>query len=383
MSKRLTALSVENAKAGTSRREISDGGSGLYLIVQTSGHKSYAARFRVRGVPKKFTLTSTTLADARVEAAEAIRQAKAGNDPCKAKVQADIQRAANTFGYIAQKYLDSDKVRKLRSIGQMKDYLNRLILPTFGDTPIADIRRRQVAELLDRIEARSGPVAADRALSAMTGVFKLYQKRDDDFVSPIVEGMNRASAKDRARDRKLTDDEIRKLWAAGNQFAQFLLLTGARRTEVAAMQWKEIDGNDWTLPAARNKAKVDLIRTLPKAAMAVLPQRGHDDEYVFGTPNSPLKSFSLLKARLDKASGVTSWRLHDLRRTARSLMSRAGCNSDHSERVLGHVIGGVRGIYDRHEFYAEKAHVLERLAHQLATIVSPPKGGNVRVLRRA
>jgi integrase len=84
---------------------------------------------------------------------------------------------------------------------------------------------------------------------------------------------------------------------------------------------------------------------------------------------------------IDKASGVTGWRLHDARRTARSLMSRAGVNSDHAERCLGHVIGGVRGIYDRHEYQAEKAHALEMLAHQVALIVDPPKG-NIRQLKR-
>jgi integrase len=382
MTKRLTAKFVENVKPSATRREISDGGSGLWLVVQPSGHKSYAARYRVNGVPRKLTLSSTTLHDARAEAAEALKQAKAGIDLTKVKREANAERAANTFGYIAQRYLDSDKVTKLRSRKQVKDYLDRLILPTFGDVPIVDIRRRQVAELLDCIETNSGPVAADRALSAMTGVFKLYQLRDSDYTSPIVDGMNRSNAKDRARDRTLTPEEIKAVWNTGNAFCKFLLLSACRRSEAAAMQWREINGADWVLPASRNKVKVDLVRTLSKAALAVLPKRGLDTDYVFGNPpDRPLTSFSLLAKNVREASKTSGWVFHDLRRSARTLLSKAGVNADHAERVLGHVIPGIRGTYDRWEFKDEKAHALEALAHQIMLIVDPPIG-NVRQLRR-
>jgi integrase len=130
--------------------------------------------------------------------------------------------------------------------------------------------------------------------------------------------------------------------------------------------------------------KLDLVRPLSKAAMAILPPRGHDDEFVFGlAPDTPLVAFSRIKKQIDAKSGVTGWTFHDLRRTARTLMSRGRVPSDHAERCLGHVIGGIRGIYDRHEFYDEKKFALEALAHQLVLITNPPKGGNVRQLKRA
>jgi integrase len=78
---------------------------------------------------------------------------------------------------------------------------------------------------------------------------------------------------------------------------------------------------------------------------------------------------------------VTGWTLHDLRRTARSLMSRAGVPSDHAERSLGHVMLGVRGIYDRHEYLQEKRHAFEALAGQIEHIVNPQR--NVVPLRGA
>jgi integrase len=186
--------------------------------------------------------------------------------------------------------------------------------------------------------------------------------------------MSRTSAKELARERVLTDDELRAIWKATGDDAfgslvRFLLLTAARRSEAAEMPWGELDGTTWTLPAPRNKVKVELLRPLSNAAMAILPPK--HGAYVFGVDGEPITGFSSRKQYLDKVSGVSGWRLHDLRRTSRSLMSRAGVSSDHAERCLGHVIGGVRGTYDRHEYFAEKAHAYEALAAQIGRIINP------------
>jgi integrase len=385
MSKRLTALQIENAKPGKARREISDGGSGLFLVVQPSGHKSYAVRFRADGKPRKYTLApGLTLHDAREQAAASIKEAQRGNDPTKIKKaakQARVLAAANTFEATAQLYLSSDRVKKLRTCAQYRDMLERLAFSLIGDKPIADIRRSQITALLDHVEHSHGPVMADRLLSVVSCVLKFHAKRSDDYVLPLVPGMNRTSTKERARDRILTDDEIRRVWSTGNSYVRFLLLTGCRRTEAAGMRRTEIDGNSWTLPASRNKGAVDLVRPLSKAAMAVLQAQPRHSDFVFSNSDDrPFQSYTRLKAQVDAASGVTGWRLHDLRRTARSLLSRAGINSDVAEMILGHTLRGVRGTYDRHHYHSEKAHALEALAHQIELIVNPPKD-NVRRLR--
>jgi hypothetical protein len=72
-------------------------------------------------------------------------------------------------------------------------------------------------------------------------------------------------------------------------------------------------------------------------------------------------------------SELPRWTLHDLRRTARSLMSRAGVPSDHAERCLGHVLPGIRGTYDRHEYLAEKRRAFDALAAQIDRVVNPAK----------
>ncbi len=129
----------------------------------------------------------------------------------------------------------------------------------------------------------------------------------------------------------------------------------------------EIVGRDWTLPKERNKAKVDLVRPLSSAALAVLPET---EGFVFSPDGTkPFSTFSRDKRALDEASGTSGWTIHDCRRTARSLMSRAGVNSDIAERCLGHVIGGVRGTYDRHQYYDEKLKAFEALASLVDRIV--------------
>jgi integrase len=226
---------------------------------------------------------------------------------------------------------------------------------------------------------------ADRTLALVRKIMNWHATRSDDFRSPIVRGMARVRPSERARERVLTDDEIRAIWANGNgvfgHFVRFLLLTGARRSEASEMTWAEIDGGDWTLPAARNKTKVDLVRPLSKTAQDTLPPK--QGEYVFTTDGrSPISGFSKFKRAFDKATGTKGWTLHDCRRSARSLMSRAGVPSDHAERCLGHVIGGVRGVYDRHEYHREKAQAFDALASLVERIVSGSEGDVVQLRGR-
>jgi integrase len=149
------------------------------------------------------------------------------------------------------------------------------------------------------------------------------------------------------------------------------------------MRHAELTGSEWLLPATRNKTKVELQRPLSVATMAVIAKMPKvSDTFVFSADGvHPLSDRVRPKKQLDAASGTSGWRLHDLRRTARSLMSRAGVPSDHAERALGHVIGGVRGVYDRHRYQAEMLAAYEALAAQIGRIINPQE--NVVALRVA
>jgi integrase len=388
--KGLTAISIENMKPDKVRREIPDGKArGLYLVLQPSGHRSWCVRYRrpQDGKPAKLTLGNggMTLAEARKAAADAMLEIERGRDPGRAKEAARAKLAAakaDTLVAVAEEYLGREGP-KLRTFPQRRSTFERLIYPALGSKPIGDVKRSDVVRLLDYIEDHHGPRAADEALGALRRMMNWHASRSDEFRTPIVRGMQRAKpATERARTRILSDDELRAVWKAAGEmgvhgsYIKFLLLTGARRSEASAMRWSELSDTDWALPAARNKTKQDLVRPLSQAALAVLASvpKVAGSDFIFSiTGHAQLVGLWEMKQRLDALSGVTGWRIHDLRRTARSLMSRAGVQSDHAEQVLGHVLPGVRGVYDRYNFYDEKKHALEALARQIERIVNPPQ----------
>jgi integrase len=215
---------------------------------------------------------------------------------------------------------------------------------------------------------------ANYTLAVVRRLFNWHSVRDENFRSPIVRGMGRAKAKE--GDRTLTDEELRKVWSTAEgqgsfgSYLQFVLLTACRRNEAALMPWTEVKNGDWLIPAARYKTNRDHLVPLSSAARTLLAKISKTSELAFMPPGRR-KHSHWTKLAFDKACGVTGWTVHDLRRTARSLMSRAGVQSDHAERCLGHVIPGIRGVYDRHEFYQEKKIAFEALASQIERIVNP------------
>jgi integrase len=386
---KLTAKYVENVRPDPVRREVPDGGcTGLYLLLQPSGHRSWAARYRVGGKSTKLTLGSwpkVSLLDARVAATEALKAVKLGNDPAKARADAKIKAdaaKADTVTAVCEKYLALEG-KKLRTVDQRVSLLRRLVYPAIGDRPIGEVKRSEIVTLLDKIEAGSGPRMADVTLATLRRIFHWHETRTDEWRSPIIRGMgSRQNVKEHRRTRVLDDGEIRKLWSATSDnstfsaLVRFLLLSAARRNEAAGMKWNEVDSNGiWTLPASRSKTKTEITRPLSKAAQSILAALPHVGDYPF-TSNAitPIASFSGPKAALDARSRVVGWRLHDLRRTARSLLSRAGAHSDIAEKCLGHSRGDIIERYDQHKYLAEMTHAFEALSALVTRIINPPEG---------
>jgi integrase len=333
---------------------------GLALRVGVK-RKAWTLHLTVAGKRSRLSLGSypaLSLGGARARALTMLSSASAGIDP----------RTPDTVRAVSEEYM---RRATIRTKGWRQNVLERLVYPTFGARPIDEIRRSEIARLLDQIEDGSGPSMADQTLAVIRRIMNWHASRSDEFRSPIVRGMARTKPHERARERTLTDAELRAIWsatAAGRfgRFARFVLLTACRRGEAAFAQRSEIVGGDWIVPAARYKTGKDHLVPLSQAARGLAEGQG---EYLFGA--GPVFSIHRHKVAIDKASGVTGWTLHDLRRTARSLMSRAGVPSDHAERCLGHVIGGVRGTYDRHEYREEKRLAFEALASLIERIVDP------------
>jgi integrase len=285
--------------------------------------------------------------------------------------------AENTFKAISEEYFKREG-DNLRTGEERKRDLERLAYGPLGSMSIESIRRSHISRMLDDVADENGPVMADRLLAYVGRVMSWHAARSDEFVSPIVRGMARTSQKERARQRILSDDELRAVWrtagASRTSFArlvQFILLTAARRAEAAEMEWAELDGDIWTLPAIRNKAKVDLKRPLVPEALAVMPPRGAS-RFVFpSTRHGPVAGFTEHRKAFYAASGTSGWHIHDLRRTAKSLMSRAQVRREWSEECLGHLPPGIVATYDVSAYLPEKRQAYEALAALLGRIVDP------------
>jgi len=398
MAKPLTAIAVAKARAGAERREIPDGGCrGLYLIIQPSGVKSWAARYRAYRRSTKLTLGSVlvgaraesgdgpqigaplSLAAARELCARVLREAQAGRDPAAEKRRRREQQhaaAADTLESVAEEFLRRVGPG-LRTCNQRRADLELFYRP-LGD----QVRRGQIFRELDRIADERGPVRADRALAAMKRLLSWHSERSD-YVSVLGRGGRRTSTKERARSRILSDDEIRRVWLSAERFGvfgdllRFLLLSAVRRSEAAGLTHTELSPDGvWTLPAARCKSKHDRAIPLSAAARKIVAARPGlaGGDFVFSATGArAFNDFGACKAKFDNASGVKdTWRIHDLRRTARTLLSRCNVRPDIAEMCLGHSIGNIRAIYDRHSFASEMRAAFEALARQIERIVHPP-----------
>lgn len=303
------------------------------------------------------------------------------------------------------------KAGNLRSAGMIEAQLERLVKPAIGKVGIYELKRSHISRLLDAITKENGPRMADLVLAYVRKAFNWYEVNghDDDFTSPVVRGMARLKPSDRERERVLSDDEIRDVWAALDAitepacfpaYVKTLLLTATRRNEVADMPTTELDGDVWTIPATRYKTKRDHVIPLSVDAAELIraqaPKKpGKNAHFIFSTTNGAkaFAGFSKAKAELDEAittireregrKPMENWTLHDLRRTARTLLARAGVRDDIAERCLGHVIKGVEKVYNRHAYLDEKRAAFEALASLVSRILNPTANVEELATRRA
>lgn len=368
-----------------------------------SGKVSYGFRYRnLAGQSKWLALGihgSITADEARTLAKKRAGEVADARDPASERkgARANSAKAKVANESTVNAVLDVFVKRhasQLRSSGQVERAFDKYVRPCLGHKSIYDLKRRDIVGMLDTIEDKGGPVMADRTLAHIRKAFNWQAARDDDFVSPIVRGMARTRPKERARKRVLADEEIRDIWhalevadvpACYPSYVKSLVLTATRRNEAANIRSIEVEGDVWTIPGSRYKNKHDHVIPLTKCVKDLIglkPEGFSGNAYfIFSTTEGrrPFSGFAKAKKILDteiararKAEGrgdMPRWTLHDLRRTARSLMSRAQVPADHAERAIGHVMGGVRETYDRHEFLEEKRHVFNKLSELLDLIL--------------
>ncbi len=352
---------------------------GLGLRVYASGRRTFLVRYRVAGRQRFVTLGAVDVATARKVAAEIVANAKLGRD---LRAEAERARARTvTFGEVVRAFL-AERRRELRprTLIEYRRYLERH-LADWHRLPVVELDRATVAGRIAGIARESGPVAAARCRTYLGACLAWAMRRGiaDLEANPTASAW--APAPPPPRDRVLGLEELALVWRAADPATDFgaivrlLILTGARRAEVAGMQWSEVDfGREaWVLPAARSKNGRPHLVPLSEPALAILaarPRFGERDA-IFGRGPGGFSGWSRAKAALDRRIAALAgrplapWTIHDIRRSAVTGMAEAGVPPHVIEAVVNHVSGhkgGVAGVYNRAGYEAEKRSALETWA---------------------
>jgi integrase len=391
---KLTAASVKKWKVADKRQEVPDDRTpGLYLIVQPTGRKAWAVRYRSGTKHRRMRLgayPALGLADARDKARKVQAEAEAGGDPAgdrEREKAEEAERQASERDKIKTLVEGYHKRRlsKLKSGDDVLAQFRRHVLPAWGERDVHEITRRDVHDLLDGIADSGRVVTANRVRAYLSTFFNWCVDRDVIAASPLA-GV-KPLAKETARDRVLSDDQIRWLWQACDDlgqpwgpFGKALLLTGQRRAEVAGMTEAEIDGDLWHMSAARTKngRPHDVpLSEAARGALAGVERIKGDAGLIFTTTGkTPLSGFTRGLERLHKRMTeiaaqergepveIPHWTFHDLRRTAETTMARLGISQQVIDRVTNHATGQHRmaRIYNRYDYLEEKRHAVEALA---------------------
>jgi integrase len=395
---KLSDAYVRNVKPTDRRVEIADAVlPGMYLLVQPSGARSWAVRYRHQGRPRKYTIgtyPTIGLATARELAREALEQVARGVDPAAAKAKA----GGRSFRAIVDQYIDRYARVRQKTWREAERMLRVEAVSVWGDRPLGEITRDDINQRLYAILDRGSPSTSNHAFAHLRAFFGWAV--DEGYIKHSPCERIRRKAPQTPRDRTLTDDEIRVCWQAwtsqgwpGGEFQKLLLATGQRRGEVAGARWDEIDLAErlWVIPRERMKSGRAHAVPLSSMAMEIVDRLPRTGAFLFpgrsGGVEVPISSFGQIKHRADdliREGGreLARWTFHDLRRSCRSNMSRLRIPSEVAEAVLAHVIPGVRGIYDRHHYLREKTEALEQWAVLLRSIIDPDSDRKVVPLRR-
>jgi integrase len=363
-----------------------------------AGLKSWAIRYRPKGGAQLRetigTYPAVPLAKARQRALAVVAAASRGDDlPAKEarerKRQASLSR---TVGDLLTEYVDAYCKVSQRRWTLTERLFDTHVRPRLGGTRLVDLRRHDVAAMLDKLQKAGLRAQVNRVRSQIVAALNWAVEARGYLEANPAAAVKRRKSLETPRSRVLSDTELRAVWRAAERiggaagaFVMMLALTGQRRDEVRCLPRSEIMAGtaDWVLPAARNKGKRDHLVPLPKAAVETIDELPKGGLFVFSVNGKkPYAGHKRLKSILDRESGVRDWTYHDLRRTCASGMAALHVSQDTIDRVLNHAKAKLAGTYNVHEYRAEKASALKAWAERVAVVVGEGvTAPNVRELR--
>jgi integrase len=385
----ITDLQIKKLKSRAEKYEVTDG-QGLIIRIKPSGNKSFFYRYMFNGTPRIMKLgdyPGVSLAEARKRHADAMIDLQKGIDPGKkAKEQKSKLKLAPTFKDLLDEFWKLE-LSKSPTAKERKRLVEKDVLPAWKKIKVSEIRRRDAVLLLDKVRERA-PITANRLQGVLIRMFNFATERDILDFSPLA-GMRRG--KENSRSRVLTDEEIKLLWNSldlerteidiyrlSKLALKTILLTGQRPGEVAKMRWEQIDGEFWIIQAEdRKNNETNRIPILPMVADIIETAKiySSDSEFVFRSSHNkklPVTVGALANAirRHRSEIGVDeNFTPHDLRRTLRTQLAELGITDIVVERVLGHKLPGVLGIYNRYSYDVEKRQALARWEQRLCEIL--------------
>ena len=397
--KTFTDLWVQNVKlkSGEKQQVYFDTKERLVLVVGLNS-KTFRLLAYVNGKAKTRKLgryPELSLKDARQKARDF------ADDPQKFEAQSLPHSVKEVAEHWVTRHVDGNG---LRSKGETERILKKYVYPKIGDKKFLDLGRGEINVLLDYIEDRHGRSQADAVLARIRSICNWYAARNDYYVSPIVRGMKRSKQSDRKQLRFLNDEEIRLLWEACDELGSFgrlvkvALLLGQRRGKlggnrrgklgnVSAIKWSDISKDGvWVIKVEeREKGTANRIK-LPQMVLDVLKEQPRiaGNPYVFAATAGlgPMDSFSegMVKLRSMLPDDMPAFSMHDLRRTARKLMSRAGIRPDVAELAIGHSLPGLQKIYDDvTEYRTMTDHAFQCVADEIEKILNPPENNVIKL----
>lgn len=397
----LTDVKLRSLKPGEKQYKVPDR-DGMYVAVLSSGGISFRYDYRLNGrretlVIGQYGPGGIGLGQARERLVEAKRLVAAGVSPASEKQRAkQAIRAQKTVEQICRDWLDAapmaDSTRNMR-----QSAIERDIVPNLGRRLPQELTTDDVRQLCDRIVARGAPSTAVFVREILSMAFIWAIERGAKFGNPAGAIRPSSIASFRPRERSLSIEEIGIAFRLFERVPtmptlrlalKLVLLTMVRKGELIDATWPEIDfvAATWTIPKERMKARRAHVVYLSQQALDImialktcagespylLPSRYDSDKPISRATLNQVTASAVRIAR-DEQLPLENFTVHDLRRTASTILHEAGYNSDWIEKCLAHEQRGVRSVYNKAEYAEQRRKMLQDWADMVDGFIAGAK----------